>query len=161
MYCGGAEHRNLDKEMIAQKEDGEMASTKDVVGRHLEFFGKGDLKGILSDYAPGAVLFTPDGPLNGADAIRPFFQAMIAEFGKPGSAFSMKQSSPRVTMLTSCGPQRLLTTCTSWARTRSSFGTVRSWPSHSRARLRPRAEKTPSFREAAQQSDQADRLRLG
>ena len=40
-----------------------MASTKDVVGRHLEFFGKGDLKGILSDYAPGAVLFTPDGPL--------------------------------------------------------------------------------------------------
>jgi ketosteroid isomerase-like protein len=91
VYCGGAGHRNLDKELIAEKEDGEMASTKDVVGRHLEFFGKGDLKGILSDYAPGAVLFTPDGPLNGADAIRPFFQAMIAEFGKPGSAFSMKQ----------------------------------------------------------------------
>ena len=68
-----------------------MASTKDVVGRHLEFFGKGDLKGILSDYAPGAVLFTPDGPLHGADAIRPFFLTMIAEFGKPGSAFSMKQ----------------------------------------------------------------------
>jgi ketosteroid isomerase-like protein len=70
-----------------------MASTKDVVDRHLEFFGKGDLKGILSDYAPGAVLFTPDGPLRGADAIRPFFQAMIAEFGKPGAAFSMKQQS--------------------------------------------------------------------
>src|SRR4029450_2914461 len=49
-------------------------------------------------------------------------------------------------MLTSCGPQRLLTTCTSWARTRSSFGTVRSWPSHSRARLRPRAKNAPSFR---------------
>ena len=70
-----------------------MASTKDVVGRHLEFFGKGDLKGILSDYAPGAVLFTPDGPLRGADAIRPLFQAMFAEFGKPGAAFSMKQQS--------------------------------------------------------------------
>jgi ketosteroid isomerase-like protein len=68
-----------------------MASTKDVVDRHLEFFGKGDLKGILSDYAPGAVLFTPDGSFRGADAIRPFFQAMIAEFGKPDSAFSMKQ----------------------------------------------------------------------
>jgi ketosteroid isomerase-like protein len=50
-----------------------MASTKDVVDRHLEFFSEGDLKGILSDYAPGAVLFTPDGPLRGADAIRPFF----------------------------------------------------------------------------------------
>jgi ketosteroid isomerase-like protein len=68
-----------------------MASTKDVVDRHLEFFGRGDLKGILSDYAPGAVLFTPDRSLRGADAIMPFFQAMIAEFGKPDSAFSMKQ----------------------------------------------------------------------
>jgi hypothetical protein len=54
-----------EKSLIAQKEDEEMASTKDVVGRHLEFFGKGDLTGILSDYAPGAVLFTPDGPLRG------------------------------------------------------------------------------------------------
>jgi ketosteroid isomerase-like protein len=70
-----------------------MASTKDVVDRHLEFFGKGDLKGILSDYAPGAVLFTSDGPLRGAEAIRPLFQAMIAEFGKPGASFSMKQQS--------------------------------------------------------------------
>jgi ketosteroid isomerase-like protein len=54
---------------------------------------RGDLKGILSDYAPGAVLFTSDGPLRGAEAIRPLFQAMIAEFGKPGASFSMKQQS--------------------------------------------------------------------
>jgi len=60
-------------------------------GPPLEVFWNGDLKGILSDYAPDAVLFTPDGPLRGADAIRPLFQAMIAEFGKPGAAFSMKQ----------------------------------------------------------------------
>ena len=45
-----------------------MASTKDVVDHHLKCFGEGDLKGILSDYAPGAVLFTPDGPLKGAEA---------------------------------------------------------------------------------------------
>ena len=70
-----------------------MASTKDVLDNHLKCFGEGDLKGILSDYAQGAVLFTPDGPLRGADAIRPLFQAMIAEFGKPGAAFSMKQQS--------------------------------------------------------------------
>jgi len=68
-----------------------MASTKDVLNNHLKCFGEGDLNGILSDYAPGAVLFTPDGALKGADAIRPLFQAMIAEFGKPGTAFSMKQ----------------------------------------------------------------------
>ncbi len=70
-----------------------MASTKDVLDRHLKCFGEGDLKGILSDYAPGAVLFTPDGPLRGADAMRPLFQALIAEFGKPGVAFRMKQES--------------------------------------------------------------------
>jgi hypothetical protein len=40
-----------------------MDSTKDVLDHHLKCFGEGDLKGILSDYAPGAVLFTSDGPL--------------------------------------------------------------------------------------------------
>ena len=68
-----------------------MGSTNAVLDRHLRSFGEHDLKGILSDYAPGAVLFTPDGPLRGVDAIRPLFQAMIAEFGKPGATFSMKQ----------------------------------------------------------------------
>lgn len=70
-----------------------MASTTHVLDRHLKSFGEGDLTGILSDYAPGAVFFTPDGPLTGADAIRPFFQALIAEFGKPDSSFNMKLQS--------------------------------------------------------------------
>ena len=70
-----------------------MASTKDVLDHHMRSFDEGDLKGVLSDYAPGAVMFTPQGPLKGPDAIRPMFQAMIAEFGKPGTAFSMKQLS--------------------------------------------------------------------
>src|SRR5262245_39589157 len=68
-----------------------MASTKDVLDHHLKCFGERDLKGVLSDYAPGAVMFTPDGPLSGAEAMRPLFQALIAEFGKPGAVFSMKQ----------------------------------------------------------------------
>ena len=46
-----------------------MASTKDVVDHHLKCFGERGLKGILFDYAPGAVLFTPDGPLTQADAM--------------------------------------------------------------------------------------------
>jgi ketosteroid isomerase-like protein len=70
-----------------------MLLTKDVLDHHLKCFGEGDLQGILSDYAPDAVLFTSNGPLSGADAIRPLFQAMIAEFGKPGATFSMKQQS--------------------------------------------------------------------
>jgi ketosteroid isomerase-like protein len=65
-------------------------STQDVIDSHLRSFGEGNLNGILSDYAPDAVLFTPRGPLRGVDAIRPLFQAMLEEFGKPGATFSLK-----------------------------------------------------------------------
>ena len=47
-----------------------MATTQEVLNNHLKCFGEGDLEGILSDYAPGAILFTPDGPLRGRDEIR-------------------------------------------------------------------------------------------
>ncbi len=70
-----------------------MASTKDVLEHHLQCFGGGDLEGILSDYNADAVLFTPDGPLIGPDAIKPMFEAMFAEFGKPGASFEMKTQS--------------------------------------------------------------------
>ena len=70
-----------------------MASTTDVLDHHIKCLGEGDLEGILADYAPEAVLFTPDGPLKGIDEIRPFFQAMLAEFGKPGTVFNMKLRS--------------------------------------------------------------------
>jgi ketosteroid isomerase-like protein len=70
-----------------------MASTKDVLDHHVMCFGEGDLPGILSDYAPDAVLFTPDGPLRGGDEIRAFFRALLAEFGKPGASHSVKHQS--------------------------------------------------------------------
>ena len=38
-----------------------MSSTKEVLEHHLKCFAEGDLEGILRDYAPGAILFTPDG----------------------------------------------------------------------------------------------------
>ncbi len=75
------------------KEGQGIRSTKDVLDHHLKCFGEGDLKGILSDYAPDAVLFTPQGPVRGVDAIRPLFQAMFAEFGKPGTTSTMKHQS--------------------------------------------------------------------
>ena len=65
-----------------------MVSTKDVLDHHLKSFSEGDLKGILSDYAPDAVMFTPDRPLRGPDEMRPLFRALIAEFGKPGAVFT-------------------------------------------------------------------------
>ena len=68
-----------------------MTTTRDVIDHHLEAFGKLDLEGVLSDYAPGAVFLTEHGPLEGVEAIRPLFQALIAEFEKPGAALRMRQ----------------------------------------------------------------------
>jgi ketosteroid isomerase-like protein len=68
-----------------------MTSTKNVLNRHMKNFDDGDLQAVLADYAPDAVFFTPDGTLRGPDAIRPVFQKLIAEFGKPGAVFNMKQ----------------------------------------------------------------------
>jgi ketosteroid isomerase-like protein len=70
-----------------------MVSTNDIVERHLRSFGRHDLDGILSDYAAGAVLFTPEGPIKGVAAIKVFFQALLGEFGKPGATFSLKHQS--------------------------------------------------------------------
>jgi ketosteroid isomerase-like protein len=70
-----------------------MTSTKDVLDHHLKSFSEGDLAGILSDYAPEAILFTRDGPLKGAGAMRPLFQALIDEFGKPGARFTLERQS--------------------------------------------------------------------
>lgn len=70
-----------------------MNTTKEVLDNHLKSFGKRDLDGILSDYAPTAILFTANGPLVGVDAIRPLFESLLAEFSKPGSSFELKHQS--------------------------------------------------------------------
>ena len=69
-----------------------MRSTRAVVDNHLKTFGELDLEGILSDFAPGAILFTPQGPLKGA-SIRELFVKLLAEFGKPGATFSLDHLS--------------------------------------------------------------------
>jgi len=68
-----------------------MATTKDVLQNHLDAFGRGDMDGVLSDYAADAILFTNDGTLKGVDAIRPLFERLIKEFGKPGATFNMQR----------------------------------------------------------------------
>ena len=102
-----------------------MASTKDVLDHHLKCFGEGDLKGVPSDYAPDAVLFTPDGLLKGADAIRRLFEGMFAEFGKPGATFKMKQQSVDGDYAYILWTAETADNVSRWARTRSSCGTAR------------------------------------
>ena len=68
-----------------------MATTKEVLEQHLKSFGEGSLDGLLADYSPDAVLFIPDRPLKGAEEIKPFFQALLTEFAKPGASFSLEK----------------------------------------------------------------------
>ena len=70
-----------------------MVSTSDVLDRHLKSFAEYDVDGLLSDYSSDAVLFAPSGPLKGPDAIRSLFEALVSEFAKPGSSFTMQLQS--------------------------------------------------------------------
>jgi ketosteroid isomerase-like protein len=68
-----------------------MPPTNEVVEQHLKCFTERDLDGVLADYSSDAVLFTPGQPLKGREEMKPFFQALLSEFGKPGATFSMRQ----------------------------------------------------------------------
>ena len=70
-----------------------MDTTKDVLNHHIQSFGEGNLNGILSDYASNAVMFTPNGPLEGVEAIKNLFKGLLAEFAKPGSSFKLNHES--------------------------------------------------------------------
>jgi ketosteroid isomerase-like protein len=70
-----------------------MPSTKEVVEHHVKCFGEGDLQGILADYAPDAVVFTPDGPLKGTASFTALYEGFFAEFGQPGTRFELEQMS--------------------------------------------------------------------
>jgi ketosteroid isomerase-like protein len=66
-----------------------IASTSEVLDRHLQSFEEHDVDALLADYSPDAVFFVPTGPLKGQAAIKPLFQALISEFLKPGASFKM------------------------------------------------------------------------
>jgi hypothetical protein len=64
-------------------------TTQDVLAHHLACFGKGDLDGIMADYTAASRLFTPNGVLRGAGAIRELFVTLLSEFAKPGMSFEI------------------------------------------------------------------------
>ena len=69
------------------------ATTAEVLDRHMRTFGAGDLEGVMADYAPTAVMLTPGGPVAGTEALRKNFQAVLAEWSKPGTKFTLKQKA--------------------------------------------------------------------
>ena len=68
-----------------------MRSTQDVLNHHLACFAASDLEGTLTDYTGDSVLMTPDGAIHGLGSIRTFFEGAFAEFGQPGTKFTMRQ----------------------------------------------------------------------
>jgi ketosteroid isomerase-like protein len=70
-----------------------MPTTTDVLHQHLKAFGDNDLDGVLADYSSDAVFFVPGRLLRGPKTIKPFFEALLSEFAKPGASFSMGQQS--------------------------------------------------------------------
>lgn len=67
------------------------SSTQEVVQRHLKTFRASDLDGVLADYADDAVMFTPNGPIKGKEALRAAFTQFIAEWGQPGTTFNLQR----------------------------------------------------------------------
>jgi len=70
-----------------------MLTTQQIVDQHLKAFADRDLDGVLADYSPDAVLFTPGKPLRGRQELEPFFRAFLDEFTKPGASFSMREQT--------------------------------------------------------------------
>ena len=68
-----------------------MSTTNNILDQHLRCFAENNLDGVLADYSSDAVFFIPGETLRGPDAIKPFFQALLSEFAKPGASFSMRE----------------------------------------------------------------------
>ena len=64
--------------------------TKQVLNNHLKAFAKGDIDAIMDDFAKDAVLYKPDGVLNGKDQIRKLFEGLLENM-PPGSDIQVKQ----------------------------------------------------------------------
>jgi ketosteroid isomerase-like protein len=94
--ASGSIHASLTAQTLSPThEEGRLVvrTTQEVLDHHLKVFGAGDLEGTLSDYAPTAILFTPNGVLKGHQAMSLAFKAFFAEFSKPGVKFEMKSQS--------------------------------------------------------------------
>ena len=67
-----------------------VSTTQAVLDHHRLCFAARDLEGLLSTYAPDAVMFTQMGPLRGVEALKGMFTGLFAEFAKPTSAMQTK-----------------------------------------------------------------------
>lgn len=62
-------------------------SVLEVVSHHMTCVARSDLAGIMEDYTDASVLFSPDGVLEGREAIRAFFASLTTSLMPPGTSF--------------------------------------------------------------------------
>ena len=65
------------------------AETQRVLRHHMLAFDEGKVEAILADYAPDAVILTPEGPRRGHDEIIPFIRWALANMFTSTSTFTM------------------------------------------------------------------------
>jgi ketosteroid isomerase-like protein len=64
-------------------------TAEELLGKHLQRFGSGDIDGLMSEYAADVVFILPDKVLHGTAGLREVFEARIAEFSQPGVSFEL------------------------------------------------------------------------
>ena len=69
--------------------------TTDILDHQNSAFVKGDVDEIMKDFSEQAVLFTPDGVLEGIDNIRKFYTDVTSNILPPGSEFNLSKQEVR------------------------------------------------------------------
>ncbi|MCH9658742.1 nuclear transport factor 2 family protein [archaeon] len=69
--------------------------TTDILNRQNSLFVKGDVDGLMKDFSDQAVLFTPDGVMEGAASIRKFYTEVTTNILPPGSDFKISRQEVR------------------------------------------------------------------
>ena len=100
-----------------------IASTSDVLDRHMKSFAERDLDGVVADYSSDAVLFVPGGPLKGPDAIKPFLRPSFRSFRSRVPRLRCSCDALRGITPTSSGLQKQQTIRTNSLPTRLLCGT--------------------------------------
>jgi ketosteroid isomerase-like protein len=75
--------------------DEQTRETTDILDHQNLAFLKGDVDEIMKDFSEQAILFTPDGVLEGIDSIRKFYTDVTSNILPPGSDFKLSSQEVR------------------------------------------------------------------
>ena len=102
-----------------------MPTTSEVVDRHMKCFAERDLDGVLADYSPDAVLFTPGRRLKALATSSRFSRPFWRSSPSPAPRFRCGSEALTVITPTYCGPPNPRTIPTNWLPTPSLCATGR------------------------------------